>query len=875
MSIKSPLSRQFGSRFDSVFDVVKSNPVYDKAGGSIPSLDLNFAKSKSLLDGRSTKNKITFTRASSGTYVGSDGLIKTAASGEARFDHDPETGESLGLLVEESRTNLLISSEDLSGFNKAHATTPFDSSVVNPTGLTGSYKILADSGLSTVGVRIRKTTNSGNNIVVSAFVKKSTYRYVLVGFGGTGNSFTALFDIEPGLTSNRLLGQGGKGTFTNIDAGYQNLPNNWIRIWAVGTTTGIEGPTLGMGPDATTFNITNWTTAGTEEIYAWGLQYEDNVSFPTSYIPTEGSTVTRAADVASISGSNFGAFRTNLLRYSEEFGDAYWPKVRCSVIPNATLAPNNTFTADAIVEDISNNTHILQADGGTNPVGGKTYTYSWHLKSGERTALRIAFGFDNGVWQGETVDIDLSNGILSNVSGFTTPPTVENVGNGWYRLSTTATAQASANGVLRMTPLVGGSASYTGDGTSKYFIWGSQLEEGSTATNYIKSDVNFVSRASSATYYDANGAIQTAAVDEARTAAYLPDGNGNFVSAGPLLLEDAGTNLLLQSNQFDTTWASSNSSETAAAGIAPDGTNTAWEFKDTNDVSATVHNLNQGVSGVSGLDYTYSVYAKAGTLPELILTFPSAIFGGTITTRFDVLNGTILQAGNGTTNSITNVGGGWYRLAATLLSTASATGSYQLRLGNGSGASYVGDGNGTVYIWGAQVEQSSYATSYIPTTTSTATRAADVSTSSATTVFESDWYRQDEGTVFVNQTSLSTVPQDFATVFQFKDATATNVLFTRKRPGFSQWVASGENSLFMTRTISQPSVLSVAYKTDDAAFAAEGTLTNDNSCTIDPNKVEVLIGSGIGSASYMNGTISRFTYWPTRLPDSTLQTITQ
>jgi len=78
MSIKSPLNRQFGTQFDSVFDVVKSNPMYDKTGGKIPSLDLNFAKSKSLRDSRSTKNKITFSRASSGTYVGSDGLIKTS-----------------------------------------------------------------------------------------------------------------------------------------------------------------------------------------------------------------------------------------------------------------------------------------------------------------------------------------------------------------------------------------------------------------------------------------------------------------------------------------------------------------------------------------------------------------------------------------------------------------------------------------------------------------------------------------------------------------------------------------------------------------------------------------------------------------------------
>ena len=239
-----------------------------------------------------------------GEYVKTTSTINSAP----RFDHDPTTGESLGLLVEESRTNLQADSEDLSGYNKNDVTTPLDSSVINPTGSTGSYKILANSGLATGGIRIYKSANSVNNIVVSAFVKKSTHRYTFIGFGGNVNSFTALFDIEPGLTSNRLLGQSGTGTYTNIDAGYQNFPNDWIRIWAVGTTAGNNGLTLGMGPDATTFDITNWTAAGTEEIYAWGLQYEDDVSFPTSYIPTEGSTVTRAADVASISGSNFSGW---------------------------------------------------------------------------------------------------------------------------------------------------------------------------------------------------------------------------------------------------------------------------------------------------------------------------------------------------------------------------------------------------------------------------------------------------------------------------------------------------------------------------------------------------------------------------------------
>jgi hypothetical protein len=57
-----------------------------------PTLDLNFARVKAL------DPRITFTRSSGGSYVGADGLIKYAGVNEARFDHDPVTGESLGLL---------------------------------------------------------------------------------------------------------------------------------------------------------------------------------------------------------------------------------------------------------------------------------------------------------------------------------------------------------------------------------------------------------------------------------------------------------------------------------------------------------------------------------------------------------------------------------------------------------------------------------------------------------------------------------------------------------------------------------------------------------------------------------------------------------
>jgi hypothetical protein len=77
---------------------------------AVPSLDLRFADNKSLTDAVTGASLVTFTRASSGTYTDSAGVLQTAATDVPRFDHDPTTGESLGLLVEEQRTNLLLQS---------------------------------------------------------------------------------------------------------------------------------------------------------------------------------------------------------------------------------------------------------------------------------------------------------------------------------------------------------------------------------------------------------------------------------------------------------------------------------------------------------------------------------------------------------------------------------------------------------------------------------------------------------------------------------------------------------------------------------------------------------------------------------------------
>ena len=239
-------SRSFGDQLDDL-------------AGQVPNLDLNFAQNKSLIDDYSGTTLVTFTRASTGTFVGSDGVIQTAATNEARFDHNPTTGESLGLLVEEARTNVLLNS----------------------------------ATLSTQSVTVAAAANT-------------------LSFYGTGT--VTLTGVS---TAGPLVGTGA---------------NNRVSL----TFT----PTVGVLILTVSGSVTN-------------AQLEAG-AFPTSYIPTTTATVTRAADVATISNANllpwFTSFNEHTF-YAELRGEP--PKgpggiimegLVSGAIGGATLSLNNTST---------------------------------------------------------------------------------------------------------------------------------------------------------------------------------------------------------------------------------------------------------------------------------------------------------------------------------------------------------------------------------------------------------------------------------------------------------------------------------------------------------------------------------------------------
>lgn len=141
---------------DPAFLASMVDPLWIVAGAA-PTLGLPFARNRSLVDAVSGQNLITFTRASVGTFVNSDGVLQTAANDVPRFDHNPVTRESLGLLLEELRSNLLLNSGTLATQN---VTVTAAAHTLHFTG-TGTVTL---SGASTAGPLVGNGTKEANRV---------------------------------------------------------------------------------------------------------------------------------------------------------------------------------------------------------------------------------------------------------------------------------------------------------------------------------------------------------------------------------------------------------------------------------------------------------------------------------------------------------------------------------------------------------------------------------------------------------------------------------------------------------------------------------------------------------------------------------------
>ena len=370
-------------------------------------------------------------------------------------------------------------------------------------------------------------------------------------------------------------------------------------------------------------------------------------------------------------------------------------------------------------------------------------------------------------------------------------------------------------------------------------------------------------RASSGTFVDSAGVLQTAVTNVPRF-----DHNPTTGESLGLLVEEARTNLLLRSEEFDNaSWGTLNSTVTANTQLAPNGTTSAETLTDVNGVTSANVGCFQSTTLADSTTYSMSCYVKAGTKTTCRVGI-RAKDGTNILANFN-LSAVSTTVGNALSSTIQDAGNGWYRCTAICASATGATGPRGIVFIDT--ASYTANGTGTIHVWGAQLEAGASPTSYIATTTAAATRAADVV--SITGSAFSSWYRQDEGTVFVNAIN----PAASTTLYAASDGTTNNRI--QVDAGTNSRVArvvtggttQAANSIAYTFGAQQQFALS--YVLNSINFANAGTLgTEDTSATI-PTVDQLRIGANPTGVGTLNSTISRLTYWPQALP-SRLQSLT-
>ena len=255
------------------------------------SLDLQFATDKTLTARKGPTP--VFTRASTGTFVGSDGLIQSAAVNAPRFDHT-SAGVCRGLLIEESRTNICLQSENLGTTWAAAGCAVSVNTDVAPDGNT-----TAD---------IVNITNGGGHFVVQTISVSASTVYTFSFWVKRGTATALSYSIFNSTAGSNIVAP---------TSYYNQTSSAWARV-SFTFTTPVGCASIAVYP------LRDGGSTGT--VLLWGAQVEVG-SFATSYIPTGAGSVARSADVCSITGANFNsiwnAAEGTMLSIGDSFGSAF------------------------------------------------------------------------------------------------------------------------------------------------------------------------------------------------------------------------------------------------------------------------------------------------------------------------------------------------------------------------------------------------------------------------------------------------------------------------------------------------------------------------------------------------------------------------
>ena len=529
----------------------------------------------------------------------------------------------------------------------------------------------------------------------------------------------------------------------------------------------------------------------------------------------------------------------NLLLQSQTFDNAAWTKSNATITANAATAPNGTVTAAFFLPTNSSNVNRVYQLG----FSANTATHSVYAKASGYN--KIALREENTT--GAYAAFDLATGTVLDSSG-TVSQTIVSAGNGWYRVSMTVTTTTHGVGVRILPPSYSSGSvnvTWTSDGTSGIYIWGAQLSVGPYPLDYTPTT---------------------------SAAVYGPrfDYDPVTLAARGLLIEEQRTNLLLQSEDISTTWTNTRTTETVNATVSPSGESTADKLVEDSSASND-HVINQTVSVTSSTTYTTSVFLKAG---ERTWAFINMVDVGVSSYRswFNLSTGQTGTNDSGNSSTITSVGNGWYRCTVTRATTSSQT-SVRIEVGLSTGdgvINYTGNGTSGIYVWGAQLEAGAFSTSYLPTLASSVTRSADVA--SVNTL--SPWFNATEGTLFAESVSYNNLARS-ASISNSGSSDTIGLGASSTNNGRLYIYTSGVEQANLSAAFSGSTLKeAAAYKTNDAQYCANGTLSSQDTSVSLPTLNKMDIGYFTIGGVYHNGWIRRIAYYPRRLTNAELQALT-
>ena len=564
-----------------------------------------------------------------------------------------------------------------------------------------------------------------------------------------------------------------------------------------------------------------------------------------SVIPSDGSgdmSVVRATTATRVNSAGLVELVPyNLLSYSEQFDNAAWSKTAISVSANSATAPNGLNTADTL-SNTSASAIILQTSPSVNT--STVVTHSVYLKRTNNDWVVVAIARNGATTYGELyVWFNIATGVVgSNLPdgvAVLVDADIEDAGNGWYRCSVTGYVPNAVSYVAFMF-FPDANSSFNRVTSQSVYIWGAQLVEGSTAKDYQKTETRL-------------------------NIPRLDYSNGTCPS---LLVEPQRTNLLISSNSLI---GVSGTTATANDGVSPMGITNAILISGIGGYAYTGASNTLG----NGNTTTFSCFIKYKQgLGKASIglggpTFNSYVYVDGLSTGNLVLTNSF---GSGITNGSStyeDYGNGWYRIIVT--ATYTGTPNYQ--------EWQIAPQTTNTHFWyfGGQIENGAYPTSYIPTTSASVTRNADVISKTGI----SSLIGQTEGVCFVDFIHNGADITTFQAALFVSSGDPSNLINIGVYDGrLNPAITASSVGIFDVYVGPNPlpqgrHKVAIAYKSGDFAIYLNGTqvYTNTNSATFGTMS-QVDLGTILSLGRQLGDGIKAAALWKTRLTNDELERLT-